>query len=305
MSMKSIHLIAGCSVGALVALALYAPAPVAGETQAASPYCVVRDQQPPIGAATAFAYDIQSGAVLYEKNADIPRPLASLTKLATVATALQLIGSDAEITITDEALHADGDSGLVAGDQWRAGDLADFVLVTSSNDGARALRLATESAFSLKGDNFVEIMNRFGRSANLNTAYFLNETGLDVSGTTAGGYASARDAARLAAFVALKTEGSADRSVLPEIGLRSAGRWYRGHNTSEIATDLPGALLSKTGFTDLAGGNLAVVYEPLPGRPVAIAVLGSTREGREADVLDIAVFAGASLERLILCQEHL
>ena len=47
---------------------------------------------------------------------------------------------------------------------------------------------------------------------------------------------------------------------------------------------IPGAEVSKTGFTDLAGGNLGVIVDVSVGHPVAIIVLGSTRNGRFEDV---------------------
>ena len=40
----------------------------------------------------------------------------------------------------------------------------------------------------------------------------------------------------------------------------------------------------KTGFTDLALGNLGVVIEMGPANPVVIVVLHSTKEGRFTDV---------------------
>ena len=55
-------------------------------------------------------------------------------------------------------------------------------------------------------------------------------------------------------------------------------------NTNQAIETLPGAEASKTGFTDLAGGNLGVIVDISIGHPVAIVVLGSTREGRFRDV---------------------
>jgi D-alanyl-D-alanine carboxypeptidase len=43
-------------------------------------------------------------------------------------------------------------------------------------------------------------------------------------------------------------------------------------------------VFGKTGFTDLAGGNLAIVFEVGPSRPVVAVILGSTQEGRFEDM---------------------
>jgi D-alanyl-D-alanine carboxypeptidase len=65
---------------------------------------------------------------------------------------------------------------------------------------------------------------------------------------------------------------------------------------------LDGAIAQKTGYTDLAGGNLSEVFEPTPGRPVAAVILGSTLADRNSDMEALAQGAGAALKRMLLCQ---
>jgi D-alanyl-D-alanine carboxypeptidase len=55
-------------------------------------------------------------------------------------------------------------------------------------------------------------------------------------------------------------------------------------NTDLDVTHIPDPLLSKTGYTDLAGGNLVVVYDAGINHPIAVVVLGSTENGRFTDV---------------------
>ena len=47
---------------------------------------------------------------------------------------------------------------------------------------------------------------------------------------------------------------------------------------------IPGLLGGKTGYTNLAGGNLAVIYDAGLNHPIVVVVLGSTLEGRFGDV---------------------
>ena len=54
--------------------------------------------------------------------------------------------------------------------------------------------------------------------------------------------------------------------------------------------------------TDLAGGNLAVLFEPIPGRPIAAVVLGSSREEREQDLKMLAESATDEMRRQIICE---
>jgi D-alanyl-D-alanine carboxypeptidase len=60
---------------------------------------------------------------------------------------------------------------------------------------------------------------------------------------------------------------------------------YLVKNTNDIATQIPGLMISKTGYTSMAGGNLTVVFDPELGRPIIVTVLGSTRDDRFTDVM--------------------
>ena len=70
---------------------------------------------------------------------------------------------------------------------------------------------------------------------------------------------------------------------------------YTATNTNERVVDVPGIIASKTGYTALAGGNLAIVIDAGIGRPIVVVALGSTAEGR---FLDVETLAHASLETI-------
>ena len=55
-------------------------------------------------------------------------------------------------------------------------------------------------------------------------------------------------------------------------------------NTNKLIEHLPGIIGSKTGFSDLARGNLAVVFDMGLEHPVIIVALGSSEEGRFEDI---------------------
>lgn len=263
---------------------------------------VTRPTPPTVLADAAFVANVRTGEILYQKNAEAQLPLASLTKLMTVVTALEALGPEHEVRITDEALTPEGDSGLVRGERWRAEDLAHFSLIESSNDGAHALGLAVEEALDLPPGGFIDAMNRRASLLNLSQTFFLDDTGLDVSLTTAGAYGSARDAAALLSHIATLSPEALERSVAPRWRFVSqSGTVHSAENTSLLASLYPSAIGSKTGYTDLAGGNLAFMFEPIPGQPVVLTVLGSTREGREADIATLAAFATTEVARQAAC----
>ncbi len=55
-------------------------------------------------------------------------------------------------------------------------------------------------------------------------------------------------------------------------------------NTNEQIASIPSFLGGKTGYTDLAGGNLVVAFSAGVDRPIVISVLGSTAEERFSDI---------------------
>lgn len=230
----------------------------------------------------AIVYDLATGETLYEKNSRSQLPLASLTKLLTVYAAADALGPNATVTISDTALLSDGESGFTAGESFAFGDLARLALVSSSNDATAAIAETASIARATTGKN---LLAGAASAAGLAQTYALNGTGLDESTSVSGGYGSARDVAVLAGKLLEKAPEIAHATVNTSFSIRSReGILHSLPNTNPEIIRVPNALLSKTGFTDLAGGNLAVVYDAGMGHPVAIVVLGSSRDGRFSDV---------------------
>jgi D-alanyl-D-alanine carboxypeptidase len=112
----------------------------------------------------------------------------------------------------------------------------------------------------------------------------LNGTGLDESTAVSGGYGSATDVAKLAGAVLERARPIAEATTKPYVTVTSlAGNTFFFKNTNPVVGRIPGLMLSKTGFTDLAGGNLAIVFDASVNHPVAVVVMGSSIEGRFKD----------------------
>ena len=230
----------------------------------------------------AIVYDLATGEVLYEKNSRSQLPLASLTKLLTVYAAAETLPRDSTVTISGTALLSDGESGFMEGERFAFDDLARLALVSSSNDATAAIAETAAVARATTGKN---MLASAASALGLAQTYALNGTGLDESTSVSGGYGSARDIAVLSGKLIEKAPQIARATIEPNISIHSKdGVLHTLPNTNPGITRIPNALLSKTGFTDLAGGNLAVVYDAGIGHPVAIVVLGSTRDGRFSDV---------------------
>lgn len=239
-----------------------------------------------IAARAAYVFDVQKGIVLYEKNGELQFPLASIAKVMSALVARE-IAPDAIVTITGENLAAEGDSGLLKEERWRISDLIDFTLMTSSNDGARAL--ASIGAIGTGGGAkpehlFVDYMNEKARALGMAQTFFLNETGLDEEVGISGAYGSAKDVATLFEYIIHVEPNLFSATTMESARISSFDASHAATNTNVIAARIPGLIASKTGFTDLAGGNLAIAFEAGPLHPVIVIVLGSTEEGRFADV---------------------
>jgi D-alanyl-D-alanine carboxypeptidase len=251
-----------------------------------------------ISASAAYVWDIKNQKALYNKNAGSQLPLASLTKLMTAIVAYEHLGPQTQIPITAQAVGEVGDSQLASGETFTLRDLANLTLVTSSNDGAAALAAASGARLDAKNPSraFIDAMNAKAEEIGLSRSYFTNPTGLDVSGQVSGSYGSARDMAFLMEYLVLKHPEILESTTEPRSAIRSQeGLVFTAVNTNEITREIPGLLGSKTGFTSLAGGNLVIAYDAGLNRPIVIAVLGSTREGRFSDVKTLLSKTAAAL----------
>lgn len=235
-----------------------------------------------LDAKAAIVVDLSNGEPLYEKNADAQLPLASLTKLITTYAAAHALAPKAPIAITPAAIAQDGDTDLRTGEVFAFEDLARYALVGSSNDAAEAI---AEAASRARQEDVGTLLKGAVAAAGLAQTYAVNGTGLDESATVSGGYGSARDVARLAGELLSKAPAIARATTEPAVTVTSEGGV--SHTLPNTDTDVerfPNLLLSKTGYTDLAGGNLAIVFDAGLNHPVAAVVLGSTRDGRFRDM---------------------
>lgn len=241
-----------------------------------------------VSAEAAYVWDVKNQRALYNKNAGQQLPLASLTKLMTALVAYEHLSADAEVSIPDEAIQQEGDSLMASGEVFRLSDLVDLTLLTSSNDGAYALAYAagatTNGAAPVTA--FISSMNAKAEEIGLLQSHFKNPTGLDMDEEASGSYGTARDMAFLMEYLLVHHPYILEETTKAETPVYDQmGALFTAVNTNEAVYDIPGFIGSKTGYTDLAGGNLVIAFDAGLNRPIVISVLGSTREGRFADAL--------------------
>lgn len=250
-----------------------------------------------LAAESAIVYDLSTGQVLFSQDGERQLPLASLTKLLSVYAALDTLPPTASIVISSSSLAMDGDYGFHEGESFVLRDLARFTLVSSANDAAEAI---VEAADTYVGESTETLLAQTIAKLGLSHTRATNGTGLDENLQVSGGYGSARDVAILAGALLKKDPELAHATTKTSASVYSSGgTLHTLPNTNQDVVHVPGALLSKTGFTDLAGGNLVVIFDAGIGHPIALVVLGSTRDARFTDVdrllqATLAYFAGGT-----------
>lgn len=204
-----------------------------------------RSDPPELSAECAILMDAESGRVLFEKNPDAQRPIASITKLVTALVAAELITSPQEpMTIRPEWTGAEGSSiYLRAGETVTPEILLYGLLLSSGNDAAVAL--AGYCAGDV--DAFVERMNARAQELGMAHTRFMNPNGLNEEGHCS----TARDMA-LAARACLRNETVAKIAATRSITLGT--RTFTNHN--KLLWRYPGCIGMKTGYTEASGRTL-------------------------------------------------
>lgn len=120
--------------------------------------------------------DSDSGRVLYGKNINDKKLIASTTKILTALVVLNNSSIDEKVTIGDEVLKAYGSSIYIKpGETYSVEDLLYGLLLRSGNDAS--LSLAVHTAGSIEG--FVVLMNETAQSIGMKKSSFNNPHGLD------------------------------------------------------------------------------------------------------------------------------
>lgn len=251
----------------------------------------------PLKAKAVYVYDVKEKRVLYAKNEEAQLPLASLTKIMMAATIAEMVPDYTVVSVPGQT--ATGTKkvsyAIMAGDKFKLKDLLAYTLTISSNEGATLI--ASVGATSADHPNqpinqeatstvtFVDQMNIKAKKIGMDQSYFLNESGLDVSAVKSGGYGSAKDMAILFEYMLANHPDILEATTYSDVSVPTLSKDLRtAVNTNILVKNTPRVLASKTGLTDLAGGNLVMVIDADLAHPIIIAELGSTETGRFEDM---------------------
>ena len=227
----------------------------------------------------AYVMDQASSQVLFEKNADVALPIASVTKLMTamvVVESHQDMNEVLEVTDDDVDREKFSTSRLKVGSKLTRDDMLHIALMASENRAASALGRNYPGGLPA----FVAAMNAKARSLGMVNTHYNDSTGLSKLNV-----ASAHDLAKLvvAAYQhPIIREYSTDTKYLVEPNAHSTMQY--GSSNPRLTLNKDWDLgLQKTGYINEAGHCL-VLQTRIDGRPVVMVFLDS--KGRYSHVAD-------------------
>lgn len=226
----------------------------------------------PLLAARAFlVLDLESRRILASHEPSAVYPIASLAKVLTAVTVISSAQLDEVATVSRRAVRAGrigADMGLKEGERILVRDLLAGLLVPSANDAAIALAEHVDN----DEDKFAERMEETAKRLGLSHTRVENATGFD----SLAQFSSAYDVALLLAEAwSDEVLGVLLRAESMDVTSVDGRRRHHLRTTNRLLGVRSDVLGGKTGFTDAAAENLAVIAESETGYPVVAVVLGS------------------------------
>lgn len=241
-----------------------------------------------VKAKAGILADAATGQVLWAKDANVQRPIASVTKVMTAYLVIQEGQLNRKLTINKSVLnyvfkYGANSAGLVPGNVLTVDELLHALLLVSAADAAYTL--ATVYGPGIPA--FVTKMNATARRLGLTHTHFTSPDGLPYPSETST-YSTPAELLRLGEVA---MQSPVFRSIVDErfYSLKK-GQGHRNYwwgNSNELIGYYPGAVGIKTGYTVVAGHCL--LFEAVRGHRALIGVvLGSPPTGPGAGAQDAA-----------------
>ena len=202
-----------------------------------------------LSAQSAILVCVDTGDVLFEKNADEKMLIASITKMLTAIIVIENCDMDEQIIIKPEWSAVEGSSMYLKPDEYyTVSEILTGLLLVSGNDAATAL------ACSMCGDepSFAVKMNEKAKELGMENSSFRNPHGLDDPDH----YSTARDMAILASYC---MENEEFCRLVSTSCATVKDQTYVNHN--RLLREYEGCIGVKTGYTMAAGRTLVSCAE--------------------------------------------
>ncbi|MFU8817738.1 MAG: D-alanyl-D-alanine endopeptidase [Pseudomonadales bacterium] len=259
--MKYLHIIAVLAICSLPYRAAFAdPSP--------QPPRSIADLQ--LASVSALVMDVESGETLYRKHAEVPLPIASVTKLMTAMVVLdsgQPLNEWLTIVGWDRDFGKNTYSRLRIGSQATRGELVRIALMSSENLATNVLAHHHPGGV----DAFVAAMNAKARSLQMTDTRFIDPAGLSPDNQS-----TAQDLGRMTA-AAFRYDLIRDYSTSYQHVVQFRNPRYTlpyGNTNPLVASERWDLQLTKTGYLTEAGRCLVMIAR-IDAKPVVMVLLNS------------------------------
>lgn len=251
---------------------------------------IAPNKKPTIDAHSAIVMDMESGKILYEKDAYTKRSIASTTKIMTAILAIEKGNMGDTVTISKRAAQVRGSTiHLQKGENILLKELLYGLMLKSGNDAAIAI--AEHIGGSVEG--FAILMNDKAKELGLNNTNYITPHGLDKPGQ----YSTAYDLAILTKY-AFKNEIFG--KIVSTVSTSIPNRYL--HNTNEMLELYKGADGVKTGFTGQAGRCLVTSATRDDWRIISVVLNCPSRTSRARSSTKILDYAFLTYKRYELAE---
>jgi len=229
----------------------------------------IREKKPYLNLKSAILVNYDNGEVLFARDADKPRPIASITKLVTAMVVLDKgVSLDTTETITKEDARRSSRSRLRVGFEMTLRDLLHAALMNSDNRAARALARATSGTI----EDFVKEMNFKVKQLHLDSTRFVEPTGLDANNVS-----TAHEVAKILHYACdydLISGITAKKTYRCTVLNSKRYKYLQMANTNLMIHSKYHVLSGKTGYIRAADYCLTTLIENSEGEKLTLVILG-------------------------------
>ena len=236
-------------------------------------------QVPDINSRACVVIDRNTNTILYGKNENQKRKMASTTKIMTATIIIENCNLDETIEVSKKAAGTGGSRlGLKTGDKITIRDLLYGLMLRSGNDAAVAL--AEHAGGNIEG--FAELMNKKASDLRLTNTHFETPHGLDSDEH----YTTAYELAILSNY-ALNNKTFAQIVGTKEYTITINGYPKQLSNTNELLGNLSGVYGIKTGFTNGANRCLVTACKRNEMDIICVVLGADTKKFRTQDSIKL------------------
>lgn len=245
-------------------------------------------KEPQINSCSAVVIDRNTNTILYGKNENQKRKMASTTKIMTATVIIENCNLSDIVTISKKAASTGGSRlGLKTGDKIIVNDLLYGLLLKSGNDAAVALAEYCSGSIS----NFADMMNKKAFELGLHNTHFETPHGLDSNEH----YTTAYELALLSNYAMQnKTFRTIVGTKTTTININNISRQIS--NTNELLGNFDGVYGIKTGFTNGANRCLVTACKRQNMDIICVVLGADTKKFRTQDSVKLLNYAFNNFE---------